>query len=230
MSEIDRIFRCPDVTGQGGLGFFRPPFPEFGKVVEKSRPASAFFDHLCPWRRDVGISHVRVQKNSGKYFKNNKNSENFRKFQKKSGMRPAGSGEMQKSVEMRWPVPANFRIISEMRPAGSGKIHTNSEMRRPVPAKVRKIHSTCPGVFQIDRNLQQIHMRAMSLGLCKKDFVFGVDTVGIFRYRSPMPKRENLHAPLVRTVEKGSHSRYLPCAGLSPLSRAEQLWGRPLPG
>ena len=165
-----------------------------------------------------------------KVFQNNKNSEKFRKIQKKSGMRPAGSGEMQKSVEMRWPVPANFRIISEMRPAGSGKIHTNSEMRRPVPAKVRKIHSTCPGVFQIDRNLQQIHMRAMSLGLCKKDFVFGVDTVGIFRYRSPMPKRENLHAPLVRTVEKGSHSRYLPCAGLSPLSRAEQLWGRPLPG
>ena len=131
---------------------------------------------------------------------------------------------------MRWPVPANFREISEMGPAGSGKTHTNSEMRRPVPAKVRKIHSTCPGVFQIDRNLQQIHMRAMSLGLCKKDFVFGVDTVGIFRYRSPMPKRENLHAPLVRTGEKGRHSRYLPCAGLSPLSRAEQLWGSPLPG
>ena len=183
MSEIDRIFRYPDVTGQGGLGFFRPPLPEFEKVVEKSRsrlrlfstgfgcfrPASAFFDHLCPWRRDVGISHVQVQKNSGKYFKITKiqkNSEKFRKIQKKSGMRPAGSGEMQKSVEMRWPVPANFRIISEMRPAGSGKIHTNSEMRRPVPAKVRKIHSTCPGVFQIDRNLQQIHMRAMSLGLC----------------------------------------------------------------
>ena len=65
---------------------------------------------------------------------------------------PVGSDKIQKN--------------SEMRPAGSGKTHTNSEMRRPVPAKVRKIHSTCPGVFQIDRNLQQIHMRAMSLGLC----------------------------------------------------------------
>ena len=145
-------------------------------------------------------------------------------------MRPAGSGNMQKNLEVRWPVPANFRKTSEMRPVGSGKTHTNSEMRRPVPAKVREIHSTCPGVFQIDRNLQQIHMRAMSLGLCKKDFVFGVDTVGIFRYRSPTPRRENLHAPLVRTVEKERHSRYLPCAGLSPLSRAEQLWGSPLPG
>ena len=60
--------------------------------------------------------------------------------------------------------------------------------------------------------------------------MFGVDTVGIFRYRSPTPRRENLHAPLVRTVEKERHSRYLPCAGLSPLSRAEQLWGSPLPG
>jgi len=80
MSEIDRIFRYPDVTGQGGLGFFRPPLPEFEKVVEKSRsrlrlfstgfgcfrPASAFFDHLFPWRREVGISHVQVQKNSSK--------------------------------------------------------------------------------------------------------------------------------------------------------------------
>ena len=80
MSEIDRIFRCPDVTGQGGLGFFRPPLPEFEKVVEKSRsrlrlfstgfgcfrPASAFFDHLLPWRREVRISHVQVQKNSRK--------------------------------------------------------------------------------------------------------------------------------------------------------------------
>ena len=38
MSEIDRIFRCPDVTGQGGLGFFRPPFPEFEKQEQDSLP------------------------------------------------------------------------------------------------------------------------------------------------------------------------------------------------
>ena len=120
-----------------------------------------------------------------KIQENNKNSEKFRKIQKCGRPDPA---KCRENLEMLWPVPANFREISEMRPAGSGKTHTNSEMRRPVPAKVRKIHSTCPGVFQIDRNLQQIHMRAMSLGLCKKDFVFGVDTVGIFRYRSPMPK------------------------------------------
>ena len=125
-------------------------------------------------------------------------------------MRPAGSGNMQKNLEVLWPIPANFRKTSEMRPVGSGKTHTNSEMRRPVPAKVREIPSTCPGVFQIDRNLQQIHMRAMSLGLCKKDFVFGVDTVGIFRYRDPKPKHENLHTPLVRTVERESHFLYLP--------------------
>ena len=43
MSEIDRIFRCPDVTGQGGLGFFRPPLPEFEKVVEKSRSRLRLF-------------------------------------------------------------------------------------------------------------------------------------------------------------------------------------------
>ena len=97
---------------------------------------------------------------------NNKNSEKFRKIQKNLEMRPAGSGNMQKNSEVRWPVPANFRKTSEMRPVGSGKTHTNSEMRRPVPAKVREIHSTCPGVFQNDRNLQQIQMRAMSVGLC----------------------------------------------------------------
>jgi len=97
---------------------------------------------------------------------NNKNSEKFRKIQKNLEMRPAGSGNMQKNLEVRWPVPANFRKTSEMRPVGSGKTHTNSEMRRPVPAKVREIHSTCPGVFQNDRNLQQIQMRAMSVGLC----------------------------------------------------------------
>ena len=61
-------------------------------------------------------------------------------------MRPAGSGNMQKNLEVLWPIPANFRKTSETRSVGSGKTHTNPEMRRPVPAKVREIHSTCPGV------------------------------------------------------------------------------------
>ena len=49
MSEIDRIFRCPDVTGQGGLGFFRPPFPTHGMVVGKSRActSSSGLDRTC---------------------------------------------------------------------------------------------------------------------------------------------------------------------------------------
>ena len=166
MSEIDRIFRCPDVTGRGGLGFFRPPFPEFGKVVEKSRPASAFFDHLCPWRREVGISHVQVQKNSGKYFKITKiqkNSEKFREIQKCGRPGPAKCRKM-------WKCAGRFRQTSE----------NFQRCDRPVPAKLiqiqkcagrfrqksERVHSTCPGVFQIDRNLQQIHMRAMSLGFC----------------------------------------------------------------
>ena len=94
---------------------------------------------------------------------NNKIQKNSEKFRNATGR---VRQHAERNLEVLWPAPANFRKTSEMRPVGSGKTHTNSEMRRPVPAKVREIHSTCPGVFQNDRNLQQIQMRAMSVGLC----------------------------------------------------------------
>ena len=90
-----------------------------------------------------------------KVFQNNKNSEKFRKIQKKSGMRPAGSGEMQKSVEMRWPVPANFRIISEM--------------RRPVPAKFIQIQK-CVGRFRqkSEKFIRPVPACSKLTGICNK--------------------------------------------------------------
>ena len=62
--------------------------------------------------------------------------------------------EQQNLIERR-PCP-NDRRARRLHLTNAGRFRQKSE----------RIHSTCPGVFQIDRNLQQIHMRAMSVGLC----------------------------------------------------------------
>ena len=160
MSEIDRIFRYPDVTGQGGLGFFRPPLPEFEKVVEKSRsrlrlfstgfgcfrPASAFstifFHGAARWE----FRMCKFRKIQEKF--NNKNLEKFRKIQKNLEMRPAGSGEMQRefgnALAGSGKLQRNFRDATgrfrqnsykfRNAPAGSGKSQRNSfDLSRRVP-------------------------------------------------------------------------------------------------
>ena len=81
-------------------------------------------------------------------------------------MRPAGSGNMQKKFGNA--LAGSGKLQKNFRDA-TGRFRQNSYKFRNAPAgsgKSQKIHSTCPGVFQIDRNLQQIHLRAMSLGLC----------------------------------------------------------------